>query len=291
MPARHDLLVGALDFPWRPVGLDRDLGGRRHHAAAPRRRHLHDAGVGPPAPVRDGRRELPHRLRRLGLPARPRGRPVAHPPRPVVDRRAGAARPPAAVGARLRRRRTWFRDEADFPGPNTMAAAAAWLDGELSAERGPGRAGPARGRRVRPARALRRARAVGEPLRPRLGGRAPHLAAVREEPGAVRPHRPRERPPAQPVRRQALDDRPLARAHPRGRRPARGVGHHRLHPLHRPRPLPRRARALGQAAGAGPPRARPHPAARRRGRASRPTPTAPSPPPSTSTPRSATSSA
>jgi hypothetical protein len=33
--------------------------------------------------------------------------------------------------------RTWFRDEGDFPGPRTMVAAAGWLDGELSAARGP----------------------------------------------------------------------------------------------------------------------------------------------------------
>ncbi len=31
--------------------------------------------------------------------------------------------------------RTWFREEADFPGPRTMVAAAEWLDHELSAAR------------------------------------------------------------------------------------------------------------------------------------------------------------
>ena len=239
-----------------------------------------------------GRRELPRRLRRLGLPARPRGRPVAHPARPVLDRRAGAARPPAAVGARLRHqphvvqgrgrlpraRRRWRRPPPGSTAscrPNARAA----------------RARPAGGRRVRPARALRHPGAVGQPLRPRLGRRAAHLAAVRAEPGAVRAHRPRERPPAQPVRRQALDDRPLARPHPRRRRPPRRVGHHRVHPLHRPRPLPRRARASG-ASRRSP--CTPSSATSRcssRGRASRPARAARSPPPSTSTPRCATPSA
>ena len=46
-----------------------------------------------------GGRELPHRLQRLGLRARARGRPVAHVPRPELRRRAGAARPAAAGGS------------------------------------------------------------------------------------------------------------------------------------------------------------------------------------------------
>ena len=79
-------------LPVAALGIDRDLGGRDHPPAPPRRGGVHDAGVGPPAPLRDGRRELPHRLRRLGVPPRPRGRRVAHPSRPVVGRRAGPAR-------------------------------------------------------------------------------------------------------------------------------------------------------------------------------------------------------
>ena len=46
-----------------------------------------------------------------------------------------ARRPPWERGYDVSR--TWFKDEADFPGPQTMAAAARWLDGELSAERAP----------------------------------------------------------------------------------------------------------------------------------------------------------
>ena len=52
----------------------------------------------------------------------------------------GAPALPARGGA-VRRgydlSRTWFRDEADFPGPQTMIAAAEWLDHELGAERAP----------------------------------------------------------------------------------------------------------------------------------------------------------
>ena len=102
MPARHDLLVGALDFPWRPWGSIEVWEDAITTLLRQQAGHLHDARVRPPAPVRDRRRELPRRLRRLGLPPRPRGRPVAHPARSVVDRCAGAPGPAAAVGARLR---------------------------------------------------------------------------------------------------------------------------------------------------------------------------------------------
>ena len=92
IPARHDLLCRRPRLPLAAVGLDRGVGGLAHPPAAARRRD-HGARLGPPAPLRGRRRELPHRLPRLGLPARPRERPVAHPARPVVDRRAGRARP------------------------------------------------------------------------------------------------------------------------------------------------------------------------------------------------------
>ena len=92
-PPRHPVRRPRL--PVAAVGVDRGLGGPDHRRPAGGGRH-HDAGVGPPAPVRDRRRELPHRLQRLGLRARPRGRPVAHPRRPVVDGR----RPPARRAAR-----------------------------------------------------------------------------------------------------------------------------------------------------------------------------------------------
>jgi arylsulfatase A-like enzyme len=123
MPARHDLLVGALDFLWRPWGsieiwecaLTRVLrragittalvtdhphlfetGGENYHAefdawdylrgheSDPWRTRADPSWIGAP---RFGRGEMPY------------------------DRSRG-----------------WFRDEADFPGPRTMAAAARWLD-------------------------------------------------------------------------------------------------------------------------------------------------------------------
>lgn len=134
MPARHDLLVGALDFPWRPWGsievweeaithlLRRDAGistmlvsdhphlfesgGENYHA---------DFGAWD---YRRGHEDDPWRTR--------------------VD--------PSFIGAPTRRgqwehaydiSRSWFRSEADFPGPQTMTAGARWLDAELSAERQP----------------------------------------------------------------------------------------------------------------------------------------------------------
>ena len=70
-------------LPVEAVGLDRVVGGADHRAAA-RRRRGDQARHGPSAPVRARRRELPLRFHRVGLPARPRRRPVAHPPGPVM---------------------------------------------------------------------------------------------------------------------------------------------------------------------------------------------------------------
>ena len=170
MPARHDLLVGALDFPWRPWGsiemwedaittLLRQQAGISTMLASDHP-HLFETGgenyhvdFGAWDYLR-GHEDDPWRTRPdpswIGAPALP------------------VRRAPWERGYDISR--TWFKEEADFPGPKTMAAAAAWLDGELSAERAPRRAGAARRRRVRPARALRHARAVGEPLRPDWDG-------------------------------------------------------------------------------------------------------------------------
>jgi arylsulfatase A-like enzyme len=137
MPARHDLLVGALDFPWRPWGsielwedaitrlLRRDggistmlvsdhphlfeTGGENYHTDF----HTWDY-------VRGGEDD-PWRSRPdptwVGAPALP----------------ARAFTPPRGYDAS----RTWFREEQDFPGPRTMTVASEWLDRELSAEREP----------------------------------------------------------------------------------------------------------------------------------------------------------
>ena len=85
-------------------------------------------------------------------------------------------------------------------------------------------------------------------------------------------HRGPSPPDPQQLRRQALDDRPLVRQAPRRTRRAGSVGHHRRHRVHRPRPLPRRraldrrtrrrhrGRHLGQADGSPVRTPRPHPA-------------------------------
>jgi arylsulfatase A-like enzyme len=127
IPARHDLLCGALDFLWRPWGsievwedsivhqLRRsgvttmlltdhphlfEVGGENYHADF-------DAWD-----YQRGHESDPWRTRAdpswMGAPALP-----------------------AAAGAiphHYDQSRTWFRDENDFPGPRTMAAAARWLE-------------------------------------------------------------------------------------------------------------------------------------------------------------------
>src|SRR5947199_1410099 len=137
IPARHDLLVGALDFPWRPWGsievwedavthlLRSDAGISTMLVTD--HPHLFEAGgenyhndFAAWDYVR-GHEDDPWRTRPdpswIGAPALP----------------AQAA--PFRRGYDLSR--TWFRDEADFPGPKTMIAAAGWLDQELAATRGP----------------------------------------------------------------------------------------------------------------------------------------------------------
>ena len=178
---------------------------------------------------------------------------------------------------------------SDFPGPRVMPRGVT-----LARAGGAGRrALPAVRRRVRPARAVRHARAVRVDVRRRLGGSpSPHLAAVRGRRGrAGRALRARRPPAPRAVRRQAHDDRRVVR--PAARR-ARTHGPPRRHVgdrVHRPRPLPRREGHLGQARLPDLRAARAHAAARRVARAlpresgtrSRPT--------STSTRRSATCSA
>jgi arylsulfatase A-like enzyme len=137
IPARHDLLVGALDFPWKPWGsieiwedaithlLRRDAGISTMLVTD--HPHLFEAGgenyhgdFGAWDYLR-GHEDDAWRTRAdpswIGAPALP----------------AQAAPLPRGYDTS----RTWFREEADFPGPQTMTAAARWLDQELAAERGP----------------------------------------------------------------------------------------------------------------------------------------------------------
>ena len=117
MPARHDLLVGALDFPWRPWGsievwedaittLLRQQPGVSTMLASDHP-HLFETGgenyhvdFGTWEYLR-GHEDDPWRSRPdpswVGAPALP------------------ARRPPWERGYDLSR--TWFKDEADFPGP------------------------------------------------------------------------------------------------------------------------------------------------------------------------------
>ena len=87
---RH--LVRLARLPLAALGLHRGLGGA-HHPTTPAGWRDDHAGVGPPASLRGGRRELPHRLQRVGLRARARGRPVAHVSRPELHRFAGVTGP------------------------------------------------------------------------------------------------------------------------------------------------------------------------------------------------------
>ncbi len=135
MPARHDILCGALDFLWKPWG-SIELWERPVTAA------LHEAGVTTML-VSDhphlfetggenyhtdftawdyvrGHEGDPWRthvdLSFVGSPA------LAGPW--FAERQAGG---PVPLDRAYDRSRTWFRDEEDFPGPRVMTAAADWL--------------------------------------------------------------------------------------------------------------------------------------------------------------------
>jgi arylsulfatase A-like enzyme len=128
MPARHDILVGALDFPWRPWGsieVWEDAITRSLRAQGVTTMlvsdHPHLFEVGGENYHTD-----------FGAWAYERGH-ESDPWRTAVDPSwvgtptvLPSAREPGRAHA-YDRSRTWFRAEEDFPGPRTMAEAARWI--------------------------------------------------------------------------------------------------------------------------------------------------------------------
>jgi len=147
MPARHDILTGALDFLWRPWGSievwERSLTADLRHEGVTTmlvsdHPHLFETGgenyhtdFGGWDYVR-GHEGDPWKTwldpSWIGVPA-----PPAAPGRWWYERRYGPGAVP--MDRAYDRTRTHFREEGDFPGPKTMIAAARWLDEELSAAR------------------------------------------------------------------------------------------------------------------------------------------------------------
>ncbi len=137
IPARHDLLVGALDFPWRPWGsievwedaltrlLPRQAGISTMLVSD--HPHLFEAGgenyhddFGTWEYIRGGEddpwRSRPD-LSAVGAPT-------------LMPARSSGWR-----GYDISR--TYHRDESDYTGPRTMVAAAEWLEREFTSERDP----------------------------------------------------------------------------------------------------------------------------------------------------------
>ena len=125
MPARHDLLVGALDFPWRPWGsievwedaVTRSL-RRRGVTTVLVSDHPHlfeTGGENYHTDFTAWRYERGHENDPWRTAADPTW--------------AGAPALPMERGGHhaYDDSRTWFQEEADFPGPKTMATAARWL--------------------------------------------------------------------------------------------------------------------------------------------------------------------
>ncbi len=129
IPARHDILCGALDFLWRPWGSIEVWEDSIVH-------QLRRAGVTTMLVT-----DHPHLFEVGGENYHTDfdawGYERGHESDPWRTRAdpswVGAPALPAAAGPLPHHydvSRTWFRDEADFPGPRTMAAAARWLEQE-----------------------------------------------------------------------------------------------------------------------------------------------------------------
>lgn len=125
MPARHDILCGALDFLWKPWGSIEVWEEAITY-------QLRDAGVTTMLVT-----DHPHLFETGGenyhtdFSAWEYLRGHENDPWRTVPDPTWAGTP--ALPARTAKRhyddsRTWFRSEEDFPGPKTMAAAASWLE-------------------------------------------------------------------------------------------------------------------------------------------------------------------
>jgi arylsulfatase A-like enzyme len=128
MPARHDILCGSLDFLWKPWGSIElwesaitfdarkqgvttmlvsdhphlfEMGGENYHTDFDAWEYVRGHEGDPWKTVDDPSN--------IGAPTIPEARRAANVLRPYD------------------RSRTWFRSEADFPGPKTMATASSWL--------------------------------------------------------------------------------------------------------------------------------------------------------------------
>ncbi len=132
MPARHDILVGALDFLWRPWG-SIELWERPVTAL------LRDAGVTTmlisdhPHLFETGGENYHTDFRAWDYVRGHENDPWKTRPDPSW---LGSPALPAdpGRGQYYGESRTYFREEADFPGPKTMQAAADWLAGRGAEE-------------------------------------------------------------------------------------------------------------------------------------------------------------
>ena len=218
MPARHDILCGSLDFLWRPWGSieiwEEPITQQLRRAGC-----HHDAGVGPPAPLR-GRRA------RTTTPTSARWDYVrGHEGDPWRTYRdpsyIGAPALPARGGGWYWRRRGWpSRRPALRPVPHVLPGRGGLPGTADDAHRGR-LAAPRRARRrtasccswtssTRTSRSTRPSPGPGATTR--LGGRAAHLASLRRRRGGRgAPERARGAAHPGQLRRQAQHDRPLGR--------------------------------------------------------------------------------
>ncbi len=143
MPARHDILVGAMDFLWRPWGSielwERPITYELRRKGIPTMLctdHPHLFETGGENYHTDffaweytrGHESDPWKTRQdpswVGTPALPAATRIGQ----ASGRGGGRSVPMQHYDLS----RTWFREESDFPGPKTMSGAASWLKDHAS---------------------------------------------------------------------------------------------------------------------------------------------------------------